>query len=491
MIDVRDLSFKAGQQAVLSRINFTIAQGETLALIGPSGSGKTSLAMLLLGLQAGAHRKSQQTRRGEHWSGAALVAGIDMLRASTAARRRVLGAQIGLIVQGISDALNPQLTVRNHINEVLHRHRLHEITVEDICARYNIPVRLLDQFPVALSGGETQRVLAALALLPRPKALVLDEPNASLDAENRERALKIFSNGAEERAQLLISHDLELIAKMSDRIAVLVAGEIVETGPTAQVLTHPQNKYAQMFLGKQTGPKRRTARPPRTVAPLLHIANLGYAYGARQILANLDFRIGTNEFVAITGESGGGKSTLARLIAGFLPIQKGSFVWTEKEPTNSRIGFVSQTPHQAIAPHFSVYQTLHEAFTLMRLPIDAQSIPELLHKVGLPNTSQFLLRQTRNLSGGEAQRLSIARALIGDPQLIVADEPTSALDPISKAKVFETLHQIQGRGVSIVMFTHNKSDALQHADRILQLNSGTIGPYVNELVILRHAEMAT
>lgn len=475
MIEVRDMSLRIGNATILSKVSFAVARGETLAIIGPSGSGKTSLARLLLGLQDGAHMGMARKPRGAAWSGAAHVGGTDMLRASANVLRKIRGAQIGLIVQGISDALNPQLTVRDHIHEVLRRHRLRGVQTEEICETYNIPAQLLEQFPAALSGGETQRVLAALALMPQPQALVLDEPNASLDAANRARACEIFSKGAEGRAQILISHDIELVANMADRVAVLIGGEMVEIGPTDQALKRPKDPRAQMFLGKQAAPRPRCAKPaPNAADPLIHVAGLAHAHGARRIFTNVDFHIGTGEFVAVLGKSGVGKTTLARLLAGFAPLQEGTISWAKNTSENRRIGFVSQTPHQAMAPHFSVHQTLHEAFALMGLALDSQAIPALLRQVGLPTTPHFLARQTRNLSGGEAQRLSIARALIGDPRLIIADEPTSALDPISRAKVLDAFHNIQDCGVAIVMFTHRQDDAIRHADRILRIASGSV-----------------
>lgn len=475
MIDLRDVCLTIGNATILSQVSFAVARGETLAIIGPSGSGKTSLARLLLGLQDGAHHERAARPRTAVWSGAACVGDTDMLRAPASSLRRIRGAQIGLIVQGISDALNPQLTSRSHINEGVRRHRLRGLRAEEICETYNIPARLLEQFPAALSGGETQRVLAALALMPQPQALMLDEPNASLDAANRARACEIFRKGAEGRAQILISHDLDLVANMADRVAVLIDGELVEIGPTDQVLKRPKDPRAQMFLGKQAGlGPRRSGPNPRMADPLVRVTGLSHAHGTRRIFKNVDFQIGAGEFVAVLGESGVGKTTLARVLAGFAPLQEGALSWANSVGENRRIGFASQTPHQAMAPHFSVHRTLHEAFALMRLAIGQQSIGELLRQVGLPTTSKFLARQTRNLSGGEAQRLSIARALIGDPKLIITDEPTSALDPISRTKVFEALHNVQDRGVSILMFTHRQDDALRHADRTLRIASGSI-----------------
>ncbi|MCG7625859.1 ABC transporter ATP-binding protein [Epibacterium sp. Ofav1-8] len=500
MIELRNLCLHAGEDTILKDINLTVRTGETLALIGPSGAGKSSLARLLLRLldgQGACPHKHLSPRARFHWSGQAWLAGSDVLRARAAEVHALRGRHIGLIVQRLTDALNPQLTVRAHIAEVLAQHRITAPTPEEICARYNLPPCVLDQRPASLSGGEIQRVLTALALLPQPSCLILDEPTAALDPANQALTLKAMQHGRADRAQILISHDPAVAVSLANQIAVLERGRIIETGPARQILRAPQQALTQALLGQapRTTPPTAPARPGPVV---LRVHRLSHSYGARPVLRNLTLSLRAEACLAVVGRSGCGKSTLAKLIAGLEPLQSGQIDWPRPDAiahtARHRVGYVSQFPHRALTGHFSVAETLAEtqALSQHRLrwfrrprhgdPADEQAMTDALNAVSLPTGAAFRARRTRDLSGGEAQRLCLARALMADPTVIIADEPTSALDGRSKAEVVQTLQDLKShRGKALLLVTHDPWVADTLADQQLELQQMSLSPRAVEM----------
>jgi peptide/nickel transport system ATP-binding protein len=539
MISIQNLSLFVGETALLQDISFDVAEGETLALVGPSGAGKSSLARLLLRLPEGqitkAPRRSFDPRpKGlarlcarspsgrMRWSGQALLDGTDLLRATPAQMRRLRGQQIGLIVQSLSDALNPQLTLRAHIAELKAQHP-HLATPETICTEFNLPTGLLDQLPAQFSGGETQRILTALALLPQPRCLILDEPTAALDPDNQARTLRMLEHGRSARAQILICHDPALAAQLADHIAVLDRGRLIELGPARRLQHQPRHALTRALLTPPR-PSRPTAALPSRREAILRVEALSHHHGKAQVFQDLSFSLHRGACLAVRGPSGCGKSTLAHLLVGLAPCQQGRITWVgrpESEPkpasesetesdagskrtpaprTPPRIGYVPQLPHRALTAHFTVAQTLAEAQTLAQktehrtvhstghgaeqwtgrstwlrrpnlvTPAACRAAREALRAVGLPTGAAFLARRTRDLSGGEAQRLCLARALLCNPEVIVADEPTSALDPRAQAQVIHTLQDLKHRaGIALLLITHDPQVADQLADHRLTL----------------------
>ncbi len=483
MINVETLSLSHDGKDILKSISFQIKPGETLALIGESGSGKTSIARILLGLIDGHQKTCRPSCHGFRWSGRACIDELDILQASPAQLRKARGQKIGLIVQALTDALNPHFTVHQHMHEVLQSHRLTGLTVQDAYIARNVPVSLHQRYANSLSGGEIQRILTALAMVTHPKYLILDEPTASLDPDNRERAIHAFSKGKEDRGQLLITHDLDLARTMADRVGVLLRGELIELGPTAKVLSQPQHPYTQSLIRFATSGDCKPATTQNAQSGL-KIRDVSYHIEGRAILDRVAAFIPQGSCVAILGPSGSGKSTLARIVCGFKSAQAGSITWVntsnedDKLSTRSDIAFVSQYPHRSMARHFSVAQVLKEALTLaeptQHMNLDDQ-IKAILDWVGLPNHKEFLAQKTATLSGGEAQRLAIARALITKPKCLVADEPTSALDMCAKAQVLELLQKLQtAHGLTLILVTHDHTVAHTLADTCLHLRNGQL-----------------
>ncbi len=500
MIKLSSVSLRIGAKQILKDVSFAVPTGKTLALIGESGGGKTSIARLLLGLLDGRHEEelspSQRNSPDFVWSGEAWVDGVDMLRASASEKRRVRGRNITMIVQALSDALNPHLTVLQHIQEVIDINRLQGADARDLCLLLDISEWLHTRLPSGLSGGEIQRVLTALATVPEPKSLVLDEPTASLDPANLERAVQRFEQGKEQRAQLLITHDIRLAQRMSDDVAILYKGQILEQGPTQDVLRQPERNYSRSLLEaaklerqKQSCTLQQTRTTEANRAGLF-VTNLSHSYDERRVVNHVSFHVATGECLAITGESGGGKTTIARLLSGLEQIQSGEIRWRGPDSGESASGgrfegkeraghaaLISQFPQRAMARHFTARKVLEEAVFLSsnraskgnwgRHSFDCEElISHLLQQVGLPATQVFLSTKVQALSGGEAQRLVIARALAQQPDYLILDEPTYALDLCAQKRVLELLMELKSRkNLSLILFTHDQAVANYLADK--------------------------
>lgn len=482
MIRIEKLCLWHGGKAILRDICLDIPQGQTLALVGESGGGKTSLARLLLGLLDGKASKGP-AQPGFHWSGSARVGETDVLHAPSRKLRAMRGRDIALVIQGLSDALNPHLTVREHLDECCRHHGIPRASAERLCERHNIPESIRGRYPAQLSGGEIQRVLIALALAGSPRCLILDEPTASLDHHSRAFAVEAFALGAETRSQLLITHDLALVRRMAHRVAVLRHGQIVESGDTAQVLDHPRHGYTRELLHAMMPlPTIDTRIGDSSVSSgRLRVSGLCHAYGARSILHQIGFELPCGRCLAIMGASGSGKSTLARILAGFQKPDAGTVSWIDSDGSahGSRTVLIPQHPHRAMARHFSVAELLDEAlqFTGSEPERSSQAARQarLLEQVGLSHDPSFLTRKTAVLSGGEAQRLVIARALACQAMCLVADEPTAALDAIARARLLRLLqHLCAARGMALVLFTHERDVAHGLGDQVAHLDHGEL-----------------
>ncbi|WP_108819003.1 ABC transporter ATP-binding protein [Pseudovibrio sp. Alg231-02] len=487
MIRVEQLNLYYGRQSLLEDVSFEIHKGQTLAVIGEPGGGKTSLARSLMGLIQGRRlAEDEQPLASSHfsWNGEAWLGDMNVLRSSRAQLQGMRGCSAGLIVQALSDALNPHLTVLQHVQEMLQAHGLYERDALEECARGNIPERLLHRYPSALSGGEIQRVLTVLALANSPEFLIMDEPTAALDSFNREIAIRSFQAGSEDRCQMLITHDIELARRLASHVAVLRKGRLTEIGTAEEVLDRPRSIYTQQLL--------KLRRNAHNSAPILASGEGGYpelearsghgltldklhhSFDGRALLSNISAFVPAGRCLAILGGSGSGKTTLARLLSGYETVQDGFVYWQNEEGrAKSVVALIPQHPHRAMACHFTVYEVLKEA--LMLSGGDQSELTRLLERVGLPTDSDFLRRKTRKLSGGEAQRLVIARALATRPQCLVADEPTSALDMQARSQVLEILRSVmRNKKMALVLFTHDHAAARSLADKVCHLEQGEL-----------------
>jgi peptide/nickel transport system ATP-binding protein len=470
--------------AAVRGVDLTVAPGECLALVGESGSGKSTVARALLGLTGPGAEVT--ARRFD-------VDGRDARRFDRRTWQAVRGRRIALVSQDALVALDPLRRIGAEIAEPM---RLHgtapraEIAarVEELLTRVGVPepARRAAQYPHELSGGLRQRALLASALAADPGLLVADEPTTALDATVQAQVLELFREARSQgRGLLLITHDLSVVARLADRTAVLRAGEVVEAGPTAELLADPQHPYTKELLAA-ADPAPRRPRPPAGGRAVLSAERIGRSYGGRAAAAGIDFRLHAGECVGLVGESGSGKSTVARIAVGLLAPDTGE-VRLDGEPwvplpersrrqRRHRIQLIHQDPFSSFDPRYTVRRVLREALepALRRDRTAAeQSMARLLSLVGLD--PEHLGRRPAQLSGGQRQRVAIARALARDPEVLVCDEPVSALDASVQAQVLDLLDSLRERlGLALLFISHDLSVVRRISDRVLVMRDGRV-----------------
>lgn len=452
LLKLSDVSLITQQRKRLDRINISIKQGEVVALVGRSGAGKSSLFSTLLGLFEG------QLSGDIEWQGQPLsVKQLVALR----------GRAIRLVPQGLTDALSPQSRVLDVVLETLRLHTTSAPQEQLAKARRalqqgGVAECLFDRYPRHLSGGEVQRVLMVLATLDAPQLLLLDEPSAALDAFNKAQLTQRLRALKGRSSMLLISHDLPWLRTLADRVLVLEQGRIIEDQACDAFFTAPQHAQSRALIEAQQ--KVTLAPEPIDGQPLLNIRDLSYSFAAEPLFTGLNWQIKQGERWLLEGPSGVGKSTLARIIAGWLPVQKGRLEWLDDTAVRcqaQRVSLIPQHAYASFSTHLNVGQILSEPLRLSGVVETSEQLRQRLASVRLPDTHAFLTRLPHTLSGGEQQRLALARALTLMPKLLVADEPTSALDPLSKQVFLDVLLTLQAQYQFALLVVSHDQQMLQ------------------------------
>ena len=504
LLQVRGLRVRFGAKEVVQGVDFSIAPGERLALVGESGSGKTITALSLLRLAGDARI-----------SGKALLRGRDLLSLSEREMRGVRGGDIAMVFQEPMTALNPLMPIGQQITEVLElkraltRAQSAQAAIE-LLAKTGIPEpeRRVGSFPHQLSGGQRQRAMIAMALASEPALLLADEPTTALDVTLRGQILDLLSDLQRQSgmAVLLITHDLNLVRRFADRVAVMEQGVLVEQGRVAEVFRAPQHPYTQRLLASQPRRDVVEAAPAPGTPLLLQTEALRVAYptalpgvrgwfrkGEFVAVQGVDVQLLPGRTLGVVGESGSGKSTLAQAILGLLPSQGALTLagqaWqqpaTRNTPANQalrrRVQVVFQDPFSSLSPRLTVEDIVGEG-----LRVHAPTLPPAqrrarvtaaLAEVGL-SEMQFpglLARYPHEFSGGQRQRLAIARALIVQPELLVLDEPTSALDVTIQQQVLALLQRLQKeRGLSYLLITHDVEVVRAMAHDVMVMKDGSV-----------------
>ena len=523
LLQVHDLHVAFGPKTVVEGVNFAIAPGEKLALVGESGSGKTVTALALLRLLHGARvagralfNDGQQTR--------------DLLALPERELRGLRGDDIAMIFQEPMTALNPLMTVGEQIAEVLRLKRAITPTQSaqaaiELLAKTGIPepARRAGAYPHQLSGGQRQRAMIAMALACAPKLLLADEPTTALDVSLRGQILDLLGelqqgNGM---AVLLITHDLNLVRRFADRVAVMQHGRLVEHGPTADIFHAPRHPYTQKLMASK--PERDVdENPPAPGAtPALAAQGLRVVYptplpglrgwfkkGEFVALQGADFAIAPGRTLGVIGESGSGKSTLAQAALGLLPrpqvggqVQVAGRRWQLKaaadKPLRRVVQVVFQDPFSSLSPRLTVEEIVGEGLLVhapeVAAPERAARVRAALAEVGLTEAQfpNLLARYPHEFSGGQRQRIALARALIVQPELLVLDEPTSALDVTIQKQVLALLQQFQReRGLAYLLITHDVDVVRAMAHEVIVLKDGAVveaGSAAEVLGAPRHA----
>ena len=505
LLEVHDLHVRFGSKEVVRGVNFTLAAGEKLALVGESGSGKTITALSLLRLAGNAAITGQALLQGRG----------DLLAMTEREMRGVRGGDIAMVFQEPMTALNPLMTIGQQIAEIL---LLKKGLTGAQCAQAAIellaqtgipePARRANSFPHQLSGGQRQRAMIAMALASAPKLLLADEPTTALDVTLRGQILDLLSDLQRQTgmAVLLITHDLNLVRRFADRVAVMEQGVLVEQGPVADVFGAPQHAYTRRLIASQ--PRRDVVEPdpPAGTAPVVQTQDLRVVYptplpGIRGWFKKGEFvavqgatlQLLPGQTLGVVGESGSGKSTLAQAILGLLPstgqLQVGGQAWQQpamrNTPTNQqlrrRVQVVFQDPFSSLSPRLTVEEIVGEGLKVHAPALTVAQrrarVEAVLAEVGLAEAQypRLLERYPHEFSGGQRQRLAVARALIVQPQVLVLDEPTSALDVTIQQQVLGLLQRLQKeKGLSYLLITHDVDVIRAMAHDVLVMKDGVV-----------------
>ncbi len=487
-----DIDGPNGTVRALDQVSLSVAAGEVFGLVGESGGGKSMLARSIVRQLPGRARVS----------GSVQVDGRDVFAMDAEALRQHRGAGAALCFQTPRSSLSPARTVGHQIVDRLRAHAGMDETeawkaalalFQQVGIRE--PERRLGAFPHEMSGGQCQRVMIALALACGPRLLLADEPSTGLDVTlTRDILALIAAQAGKDRGVIVISHDLAAIAAICDRIGVLETGRLVEIGPTAQLLTRPTHPYTKRLVAAVPDINRvraATGAPAGGGGPLLAVENADVVYRSRfgrqghQALFDVSLSLRKGETLGIVGESGCGKSTLSRTIMGLIRPTRGRVMIdgidlaglgrSRLRHLRNRMQMVFQDPIDALNPRRSVAQIVADPLRLIRLGRAEQDrrIDAILTDVGLG--PDYRKRRPHELSGGQAQRVGIARALVIDPALVVLDEPTSALDVTIQAQILELIRRLTARRDRGYLFvSHDLAIVRSICDRVMVLSEGRV-----------------
>ena len=503
LLEVIDLKISARKDdgtevPIVKGVSFDIHPGQVVALIGESGSGKTTISLASLAY----------TKPGlEFVGGEVRLNDEDVLTLPPLRQREIRGCKVAYLAQSAAATFNPAITIGEQVTESAVLHGI--LTQQEATRRAEelyhalelpAPTRLGGRYPHQVSGGQLQRLMAAMALCGKPDLLVLDEPTTALDVTTQIEVLKAFKKVIREEnaAAIYVTHDLAVVAQIADHIVVLYNGEVMEQGTADQVINQPTHAYTRRLM-EAVRPKPAagqgvalTGEHEREV-PALTVENMLAGYGhstggepAVTVLRNIDMKVENGHVVGVIGESGCGKSTLARVMAGLLPPAKGEIkldgaplqgsLYKRRLDELQKIQFVFQMADTALNPKQTVGDIIGrpiEFYHGIKGREKRQKVAEILQMVELP--VEFAERYPLELSGGQKQRINMARSLAATPEIMLCDEVTSALDSIVGANVIKLLTSLRDKtGVSFVFISHDLSTVSSFADEIVVLYAGRV-----------------
>ncbi|GAA3896259.1 dipeptide ABC transporter ATP-binding protein [Streptomyces sp. NPDC002387] len=515
VLEIEDLgvtfSTETGDVPAVRDVSLHVRPGETLALVGESGSGKSTVALAAMGLLPGNARVS----------GRISVDGTPIVGADDRELSGLRGRTVSMVFQEPATALDPLTRVGAQIAEVVRNHRQVSRAeaaraAVDLLRRVGIPEpeHRASAFPFQLSGGQRQRVVIAMAIANSPGLLIADEPTTALDVTVQAEILDLLRALAADSGTgvLLVTHNMGVVADFADRVAVMLEGEVVETGTVEDVLLRPSHEYTRRLLAavprlavdepRGAGTAGEDPQEPEGSTSVVELRDVSVHFGRGRrtvrALQNVSLSVRPGETVGLVGESGSGKSTAARVALGLLRPDSGSVALFGNDLGRTRgrarrsllsgVGVVLQDPVASLDARMSVTECVAEPLRVHRRGMTAvqrrERVAEVLELVRLPRG--LAGRGPRELSGGQRQRVSLARALVLEPRLLVADEPTSALDVSVQRTVLEVIAELQGElGFACLFVSHDLAVVQEFAQRVVVMRAGSVeeeGPTMTTLL---------
>ncbi|MFM7769702.1 MAG: dipeptide ABC transporter ATP-binding protein [Bacteroidota bacterium] len=505
ILKVHELSARFGEREVLKEVTLSIESNSWLSVVGESGSGKSLTALSILNLL---EQKPIHYTSGE-FSFFASSNNKNAISLPPREMNQFRGKGISMIFQEPMTALNPAIICGKQIAEAMEgdtekfKERvislLKEVKLQD-------PDEVFNKFPHQLSGGQRQRVMIAMALAGNPRLLIADEPTTALDPTVQNAILQLLKKLQQERslAILFISHDLEAVAAVSDRIMVMQKGLVVEAGDAIQILKSPQHSYTKGLLAckpkKENKNKKLQTLQEESCSPkefkflysqenILDVENISVKYpgASKSALKGVSFSINKGQSLALIGESGSGKTTLSKIVLGLLSPSAGQVKWKGETVCNpgqtlpkrlrSKIQMVFQDPFASLNPkhtiEFAINEILSINFPKYSYAEKKEKCKEILHQVGLD--SGALKKYPHHFSGGQRQRIVIAKALATEPELLICDEAVAALDVSIQSQILNLLNELrEQRGLSYLFISHDFSVVYHMCDLVLVIQNGEI-----------------